>query len=154
MQKGINKDRLLGIILLIVSLVFAYYTTGIKQSEFIGDPGPRLFPYIACFLIGLFSLVLIVRKDQSSKKAYMTKEQWKRYWILFGIYTLNYLAMHWVGYKVSIPLTLLLTCFLFSRGSGVAAWKKIVYVIGVTVVIYLLYVVLLESNLPAGKMGI
>lgn len=151
MQKEINKDRILGIIMLAVSLIFAYYTTGIKQTNIVGDPGPRLFPYLSCFIIGIFSLVLILRKNRTPYKEYLTWEQWKRFWILFGIYLLNYAALYWLGYKAAIPMTVLLTCFLFSKGSDVAAWKKILYVAAVTVVMYLLYVKLLEVNLPAGK---
>lgn len=151
MQKELNKDRILGLIMLLVSLVFAYYTTGIKQTNIVGDPGPRLFPYVSCFIIGIFSLVLIVRKNKTPYKPYLSWDQWKRYGILFGLYLLNYLALYWLGYKVAIPMTILLTCFLFSKGSGVAVWKKIIYVAVVSIVMYLLYVKLLEVNLPAGK---
>lgn len=152
MQRNINKDRILGIIMLVVSLVFAYYTTGIKNTNIVGDPGPRVFPYIGCFMIGVFSLVLIVRKNPEEYKEYMTAEQWKRFWVLFGIYVINYLALHWLGYKVAIPLTVALTCFLFSKGSGVATWKKIAYVILVAVGMYVIYVQFLGANLPAGKL--
>ena len=152
MQREINKDRILGVIMLAISLLFAYYTTGIKQTNMVGDPGPRLFPYIACFLMGFFSLILILRKNRNPYKAYMTWQQWGRFGILFGIYVINYLALYFVGYKVAVPLTAALTCFLFSKGSGVPAWKKILYVIGVAVVIWLVYVKLLETNLPAGKL--
>lgn len=151
MQREINKDRILGVIMLAISLIFAYYTTGIKQTNMVGDPGPRLFPYIACFFIGFFSLVLIIRKNRTPYKAYMTWQQWRRFGILFGIYIVNYLALYFLGYKVAVPLTAGLTCFLFSKGSGVPTWKKILYIIGVSVVLWLVYVKLLETNLPAGK---
>ena len=152
MQKELNKDRILGFIMLVVSLVFAYYTTGIKQTNIVGDPGPRLFPYVSCFIIGIFSLVLIVRRNRTPYKAYLSWEQWKRFWLLFGIYLLNYVALYWLGYKVAVPMTVFLTCFLFSKGSGVAVWKKVLYVAAVAVIMYLLYVKLLEVNLPAGKL--
>lgn len=154
MQKDINKDRILGLIMLAISLLFAYYATGIKNTNVVGDPGPRLFPYIGCFIMGACSLVLIVRKNRNPYKSFMTWQQWRRFFTLFGIYFLNYLALYWLGYKVAIPLTLCLSCFLFSKGSNVAAWKKIVYVVAVTIVMWLLYVKLLETNLPLGKFGI
>ena len=93
MQREINKDRILGVIMLAISLIFAYYTTGIKQTNMVGDPGPRLFPYIACFFIGFFSLVLIIRKNRTPYKAYMTWQQWRRLGIVVGIYIVNYLAL-------------------------------------------------------------
>ena len=154
MQKEINKDRILGIIVLAISLLFAYYTTGIKETSYVGDPGPRLFPYIACFIIGISGLILIVRKNQTNYKAYLTKEQWKRFWILFGIYVLNYLLLLLVGYKVAIPVTLALSCFLFSKGNGTAAWKKLVYVAAVSFAMYALYVMILGASLPNGKLGL
>jgi len=152
MKKEINKDRLLGVIMLLISLLFAYYTTGIKQSDIVGDPGPRLFPYISCFMIGGFSLVLIVRRNQTTYKQFLTKEQWIRYWKLFSLYVLNYLLLHFCGYKAAIPATLCLTCFLFSKGSGVAHWKKILYVVAVSAAIIIIYTKLLGVNLPAGKL--
>jgi len=149
-----NKDRFLGIIMLAISLLFAYYTTGIKMTSYEGDPGPRLFPYIACFVIGLCGLILVVRKNQTQYKTYLTKEQWKRFWVLFAIYVFNYLMLLWVGYKVAVPVTLTLSCFLFSKGNGTAAWKKLVYVAAVSVAMYALYVMLLGASLPAGKLGL
>lgn len=152
MNREINKDRICGIIMLAISLLFAYYTTGIKDTDVVGDPGPKLFPFIACFLIGIFSIGLILRKNSAPYKPYMTWQQWRRYWTLYSLYVLNYLTLHYIGYKVAIPLTLCLTCFLLSKGSGVPAWKKVLYVIVVASALIVIYTMLLKVNLPAGKL--
>ena len=39
-----TKDRILGIILLLISLFFFYFTMQQESPRFEGDPGPKMFP--------------------------------------------------------------------------------------------------------------
>ena len=149
-KKNINKDRILGIIMLALAAFFAFFTTKIQAANIQGDPGPKLFPYLGCAVVAICALVLIFKKNKEQYKPYMSKEQWKRFWTVFGIYVLNYILMYIGGYLLSVPVTLFLSCLLFSKGSGVPLWKKIVYPIVVTAGFFLVYVVLLKSALPYG----
>ncbi len=149
-NKNINKDRILGIIMLVFAGVFAYLTSKVDTLELQGDPGARLFPYTGCAIVALCALVLIFKKNKDKYKPYMTKEQWKRFWTVFGIYIINFVLMYLGGYLLSVPVTLFLSCMLFSKGAGIPLWKKIVYPIAVTAAIFLIYVVLLQSAMPYG----
>lgn len=150
MEKNINKDRILGIIMLLFTIITIYLTGQIRQTDLVGDPGPRFFPYLGCAVTGICSVVLIFKKPKEKYKPYLTKQQWIRFWTVFGIYTINLICMYIGGYLLSVPITLFLSCLLFSKGAGVPLWKKIVYAIAVTVAIHVLYVVLLKSAMPYG----
>ena len=150
MEKNINKDRILGIIMLVFTIVVVYFTGQIKSTDLVGDPGPKLFPYLGCAITGICSLVLIVKKPTQKYKPYLTKIQWIRFWTVFGIYAINYICMYIGGYLLSVPVTVLLSCLLFSKGAGVPLWKKLVYPICVTVAIHVVYVVILKSAMPYG----
>lgn len=149
-KKNINKDRILGIIMLVFAGFFAFFTSKIQTINIQGDPGAKLFPYMGCAVVAICALVLIFKKNKDTYKPYMTKEQWKRFWTVFGIYIINYICMYFGGYLLSVPVTLFLSCMLFSRGSGVPLWKKIVYPIVMTAAVFLVYVVILKSAMPYG----
>ena len=137
MERNINKDRILGIIMLVFTGLAIYFTKQIKATELVGDPGPRFFPYLGCAVTGICALVLVIKKPKQAYKPYLTKQQWKRFWTVFGIYVLNYILMYIGGY-------------LFSQGAGVPLWKKIVFAICMTIAIHIVYVVLLQSAMPYG----
>ena len=150
MERNINKDRILGIIMLVFTGLAIYFTKQIKATELVGDPGPRFFPYLGCAVTGICALVLVIKKPKQAYKPYLTKQQWKRFWTVFGIYVLNYILMYIGGYLLSVPVTLFLSSMLFSQGAGVPLWKKIVFAISMTIAIHIVYVVLLQSAMPYG----
>lgn len=143
----IHKDKVLGIIGLIIAGYFAYQTSILPPSVVQGDPGPKVFPYLGCFLIGIVSVYFVFKKCDGSKQ-FLSSDEWKRLFKLFGLYVLFFILLWLVGYMIAIPVSLFLISWLFSIDSKI--WKIAVYSIGVSALIYLAYIVAMDSVLPTG----
>ena len=149
-MKKMYKDQALGLVLLVVSIVFIYFTTGISDSILAGDPGPKVFPMTACILIGVCGLVLLVKPEKAEAKAFLSRQEWKRLITLFCIYVLYWGLLWLAGYRVAIPVILFIVSYLFSRGTKTKLAQIIVYTVLVTAAIFVLYVVVMETRLPEG----
>lgn len=57
------SDRVFGVVGLLLASFYAWQATGIELS-FISDPvGPKMFPYIIAVVLGLSSLVFVLKPD-------------------------------------------------------------------------------------------
>ena len=151
----LTKDRALGLIVLAVSLFFGYYATLTRPSRVQGDPGPVVFPLGLCLIMGLCAIYLIVKPDtdaEKGKKPFLTKEEKKRLITLYSVFVLYVLLLEFVGYIVTLPIILFIVCYLFGRPKNISVKKSIVYAVVVFAVLYLLYVVVIGSVLPTGKL--
>ena len=152
----LSKDRVAGIACLAISIFFGINTRSIRSPLNPGDPGGKLFPLIGCVILFICGIAMLVRKDESSGKEFLSKSQWKRALILFLIYILIYVSMWLLGTIITAFLTLFVLCLLFSpeakEGQSKLARiiKSVVYAALVTVAIYLIYVVALKMQLPKG----
>jgi len=151
----IKKDQVLGIIGLAFSVLVGIFTMQLQDTAFIGDPGPRLMPWLAAILIAGCSIVLIVRPTKTQGK-FLTREQWGRALKLFAVYVLNFVLMWLFGFNISVPIMLFICTFIMSKVSNrdITPRKRILIsiiyaAVGFTV-LYLLYVVALKAVLPKG----
>lgn len=149
-MKKICKDQVLGIIVVVIGAFFGYQTYLLPQSTLQGDPGPKVFPAIACVLLGLCGLILLVRPDRKPQKKFLSKEEWKKLLTLYCIYILYWALLWLVGYRIAIPVILFIISFLFSRGTKVSWVKIILYTVGVSAFMYVLYIVIMQTRLPGG----
>lgn len=149
-MKKMYKDQALGVIFVVVSVLFGYFTAGISDSILVGDPGPKVFPAAACVLIGMCGFVLIVKPEKKEAKAFLTCTEWKRLFTLFGIYVLYWALLWLTGYRIAIPVILFIVSFLFSRGTKTKLIQIILYTVAVTAAIFVLYVIVMEARLPQG----
>lgn len=155
-MKAAAKDRLLGLIAILISAVFAYLTSGLPATSYVGDPGPKMFPYIGCILSALCGLILIVRPARGEGKTFMTKDQFLHALLLFGIYVLYYVLLLIFGFTVTAPIILFIISLLFSEVSNPNApmksriIKSLIYAVLLAGVLYLIYVVLLDTTIPKG----
>ncbi len=149
-MKKICKDQVLGIIVVIIGAFFGYQTYLLPKTTLQGDPGPKVFPAIACVLLGLCGLILLVRPDRKPQKQFLSKEEWKRLLTLYCIYILYWALLWLVGYRIAIPVILFIISFLFSRGTKVSWVKIILYTVGVSAFMYVLYIVIMQTRLPGG----
>ncbi len=151
----IKKDQVLGIIGLVLSAFIIWQTSMLKATAFIGDPGPKMFPYLASALLAVCSIVLIIKPDKKAK-TFLKKDEWIRAVSLFGVYVANLILMHFFGFNVAVPVTLFVITFTFSKmsskGTGLRARliKSFLYAAIGFAVLYLFYDVALEAQLPKG----
>jgi ABC-type Fe3+-siderophore transport system permease subunit len=155
-QARFTRDQGLGIVLLILSAVMSYQTTLANNSRIKGDPGPKLFPLLLCGIIALCAILLIVTRrpeeEEMPKKAFLTKAEAKRFVILYSLYIFFYVLLKYLGYMVAVPVVLFAMVWLFGRPKQVPWWKALIYTAVVCVLLYLLYIVLMKSNLPTGTL--
>ena len=149
-MKKLYKDQVLGIVLLIVSLIFGFFTSRISDSILVGDPGPKIFPAAACILIGLCGLMLAVKPEKKEGRPFLNREEWKRLFSLYGIYLLYWGLLWFTGYKIAIPVILFIVSYLFSRGTKTKTFQIILYTVLVSAAIFILYVFVMETRLPQG----
>ena len=153
-----KKDRLLGIILLLISLFFFYFTLQQEAPRFEGDPGPKMFPLIGCILTAVCGVLTLVRPEKTERKTYLTKEEFKRAAKLFGLYAAFLLLIWALGFMITAPLLLFAISVLFSFESrpddplGKRLLRSAIYAIIVGGALYLLYVTALQTQLPKGAL--
>ena len=59
-----------GIVGLLTCVFFCFMTLQVRQPAKLLEPGPRLLPFVALFLIGISSIALIIRgyKDRAKEE--------------------------------------------------------------------------------------
>ena len=71
-----RRDMVTGIVGLLTCVFFCFMTLQVRQPAKLLEPGPRLLPFVALFLIGISSIALIIRgyKDRAKEeKPYFPK---------------------------------------------------------------------------------
>lgn len=156
-MKSLNKDRVLGIILLLVSAFFAFNTTKLKATNYVGDPGPKMFPFLGVAVCVICAVLLIIKPEKSADgKVYLTKAQFKSAAKLLVVYALIFLLMWLLGYTITVPVILTILCFMFSKVTDENIpfvknlIRSIIYAVLISLGLYLLYVVALKTQLPKG----
>lgn len=144
------KDQVLGALMVALALFFSWQTVLLPESTLEGDPGPKIFPAVACFLIGFCGLLLIINPSKKPGRQFLSKTEWKRLLTLYSLYVAYWALLWLVGYKIAIPVILFAISTLFSRSKKVGWVKILIYTAGVTAFMFLLYTVILKTRLPEG----
>lgn len=146
-----KKDRLIGLISMALGGIFLDLTLQIPlpTSSSANEPGPRLFPMIACVLLIVCGVGLMVKK-QPDAAPFLTKEQTKRMLMLLGTFILYCVGLYFVGFVIMTPILLFLTMTMFAGENKLPLVVRLVYSVGLTVLVYLVFVVFLKTNIPMG----
>ena len=153
-----KKDRLLGLILLLISLFFFIFTMRQEAPRFEGDPGPKMFPLIGCVLTAACGILTLVHPEKKESKTYLTKEELKRAAKLFGLYAAFLLLIWGLGFLITAPVLLFAISVLFSYESrpddplAKRLLRSAIYAVIVGGALYLLYVTVLQTQLPTGAL--
>lgn len=146
---NIKKDRLLGTITLILGLLVIVGAMSLPESNLANDPGPAIFPVFGSLLIIGGSIAVILQK-QKPNKPFLKKEQWKRLWTLFILFALYALGLWLVGFIIATIIILFILSTLFSEEVYTALWKRIVFSVVVTAIVFFLFEKGLSLLLPNG----
>lgn len=155
-MKFLKKDRVLSIILLAISMFFYFNVQKLKSTGYVGDPGPKMFPYLGIVVLIICAVILFIKPETKEQKQLLTKEQAVSAAKLLGVYALIFLLMWTVGYIITAPIILFILCYMFSKVSepGITLKKNvirsIIYAIVLSAGLYLLYVVALKTQMPKG----
>ena len=150
-----KKDRLIGLIALVLGIAALACTMMIQtpvNAASSTEPGPRLFPMIASVLLIVCGLGLIFQK-QKDYEPYLTKEQWIRLGALLAAFILYCAGLHFLGFVAATPIMLFTAMTMFLGGQKLSPVIRVVYSVGVTAVIYVVFVIVLKTNIPLGMLA-
>ena len=153
-----KKDFYIGLVTLLVSAFIIWQTLGLAGTAYEGDPGPKMFPMIGGVLMAVCGILLMIKQGEQTP-TFLTKEQWKKCGILFGIYALFLLLMYVFGWVVAMPIILFVLTYVLSGVSMPDATKKkrlltsLIWAVCCGAGIYLAYKVGLKASVPKGLMN-
>jgi len=149
-MKKLSKDRLLGIICLLLTAFIVWQTRQIPiRAEQFATVGPRTFPMIAAVLFAICGIYFIIKKPEGPDKVYMTKKEFGRALIMWGAYLLYLALLYFFGMKIAAPIAVFVMALLFGRGK-IKWWQALLYGLIFGVCFYLLYVYAFKVRVPRG----
>lgn len=155
-KKFLCRDRVLAIILMVISAFFAIQASMLRASNLDGDPGPKVFPWMACILLLACAIFLFIKPGVPSKKMNLSKAEWKRLGALLGMYFVIVFGTILIGIMYTLPIALFIISYMFSKSSKPNLDNKkrlietAIYTVGVSAALYLIYVVALGVQLKSG----
>lgn len=138
-------DRILGAILLLLTIGYAYMASQL-QVGFLSDPvGPKPFPYMIASLMGLSSLYLILKPDANPN--------WpqRSFWLPFALVLISLVVYAYLIVPLGFIITTTLEMTLLSVLFGARWWQGLGGAVAFSLVVYFLFTGGLAVPLPAGK---
>jgi len=147
-----NKEKVCGLILFAIGVIFTVMTARFKVSSLSDDPGPQLVPYIGSITLTVCGCGIFFRKSENKWEPYLSWDGWKRIGILFSLFILYVLAMKYIGYLITTPIVLFTITTMFAKGKNVSIIKRLIFTFIVTGAVYYLFVHVLHVMLPSGSL--
>ena len=155
-KKFFCRDRVLAIVLLVISAFFALQANMLEASNLQNDPGPKVFPWIGCAILTICAIILFLKPGPNGKKMNLSKDEWKRLGIIMGLYLLIVFGTLLFGITATLPVVLFIISYLFSKSSrpDMPIKKRLIttliYTVCLSAALYLIYVVALDVRLQPG----
>lgn len=146
-----TKDRVTGLIAVLLGCAVAAATSVLPQSSMVGDIGPRAFPYISAGILIMCGTGLCIT-GRKQPQVYYTKEQVGRLVLIFGVVLCYVAVMYYLGYMIATVAGLYALCTLFSKGKDIRLWKRLVFSVVLTGVLYVVFTSVFAIPLPAGRL--
>lgn len=150
-----KKDFGLGIFCIVFAALIIYLSLQLKATGYEGDPGPKMFPIIGSVIMAICGIALIVAPEKQAK-VFLTKQQWKAAFGLFGMYVVLALLLWLLGFMFAVPIVLFIVTFLLSKLSVKDSTVKhrllisLIYGVVGGAVLYFAYVKGLKAQMPTG----
>ena len=149
----IRRDMATGIVGLITCVFFFIMTQQVRQPANLLEPGPKLLPYVALFLIGISSIALIVkgyRERAVEEKPYFPKGGVKKVSKSFVMLVVYAIAMTYLGFILTTPFATAAFIYDLRGNSEVKPVPTAIISVIVTAVLYAMFVFAFQIKLPAG----
>lgn len=146
-----KKDRLVGIIVVVLGILISIAALQIPDKSSATDPGSRLFPLIGSVGMIIFGAgTFFTAKDEDGFKPAVKKEGWARLVKVVIVFILYTIALKLVGFLISTPFMMYALVALFSYEKKIPIWKNALFSVGVSAVIWFVFVKMLTVMLPGG----
>ena len=148
-----RHDMVTGIVGLLTCIFFFIMTQQVRQPANLLEPGPRLLPYVAIFLIGISSIALIVKgykEREIAEKPYFPKGGVIKVTKSFLMLVIYAVAMTYLGFVITTPFATAAFFFDLKVNSEVMPVSTVIISVVVTAVLYAMFVFAFQIKLPAG----
>lgn len=146
-----TKDRGTGLIALVMGAAIAVMTSQLPPSTIQGDIGPAVFPYFSAGLLMFCGAGLLITGNQKEASIF-DKRALKRLALIFGVVLLYCIVMSYIGFLVPTVVIFFVLTTMFAEDADVAWWKRLLYSVVLTLVIYLLFHNILNLKLPTNQL--
>ena len=141
------SDRIFGTLLLILAAVYSWTARGFDPG-FMADPlGPQTFPYLLGAALAVTALYLVLRPDPTAHWPSLQRL------VEMGLVVLVLLAYAGLLERLGFLIATTVTVTILGWRLGAALKTAILTGIGVSLVVYGLFDIVLELPLPAGLLG-
>lgn len=148
-----RHDMVTGIVGLLTCIFFFIMTQQVRQPANLLEPGPRLLPYVAIFLIGISSIALIVKgykEREIAEKPYFPKGGVLKVTKSFLMLVIYAVAMTYLGFVITTPFATAAFIYDLKGNSEVKPVSTVIISVVVTAVLYAMFVFAFQIKLPAG----
>ena len=148
-----RHDMVTGIVGLLTCIFFFIMTQQVRQPANLLEPGPRLLPYVAIFLIGISSIALIVKgykEREIAEKPYFLKGGVIKVTKSFLMLVIYAVAMTYLGFVITTPFATAAFIYDLKGNSEVKPVSTVIISVVVTAVLYAMFVFAFQIKLPAG----
>ena len=148
-----RHDMVTGIVGLLTCIFFFIMTQQVRQPANLLEPGPRLLPYGAIFLIGISSIALIVKgykEREIAEKPYFPKGGVIKVTKSFLMLVIYAVAMTYLGFVITTPFATAAFIYDLKGNSEVKPVSTVIISVVVTAVLYAMFVFAFQIKLPAG----
>lgn len=148
-----RHDMVTGIVGLLTCIFFFIMTEQVRQPANLLEPGPRLLPYVAIFLIGISSIALIVKgykEREIAEKPYFPKGGVIKVTKSFLMLVIYAVAMTYLGFVITTPFATAAFIYDLKGNSEVKPVSTVIISVVVTAVLYAMFVFAFQIKLPAG----
>ena len=148
-----RHDMVTGIVGLLTCIFFFIMTQQVRQPANLLEPGPRLLPYVAIFLIGISSIALIVKgykEREIAEKPYFPKGGVIKVTKSFLMLVIYAVAMTYLGFVITTPFVTAAFIYDLKGNSEVKPVSTVIISVVVTAVLYAMFVFAFQIKLPAG----
>lgn len=148
-----RRDMVTGIVGLLTCIFFFIMTQQVRQPANLLEPGPRLLPYVAIFLIGISSIALIVKgykEREIAEKPYFPKGGVIKVTKSFLMLVIYAVAMTYLGFVITTPFATAAFIYDLKGNSEVKPVSTVIISVVVTAVLYAMFVFAFQIKLPAG----
>lgn len=147
-----KHDMVTGIVGLLTCIFFFIMTQQVRQPANLLEPGPRLLPYVAIFLIGISSIALIVKgykEREIAEKPYFPKGGVIKVTKSFLMLVIYAVAMTYLGFVITTPFATAAFIYDLKGNSEVKPVSTVIISVVVTAVLYAMFVFAFQIKLPA-----
>ncbi|MCG6113247.1 MAG: tripartite tricarboxylate transporter TctB family protein [Paracoccus sp.] len=144
-----NTDKPLGVALIALGASGIAVASQISVRTFNNDPGPKLFPIMACTILVICGLGLLLQRGASPARA-IPAEEWRRGGLMAALLVGYAFGLWLVGFHIATLAGSFASYWVIAGPDRRRLVNGAVYAMGLTLAVHLVFAVALNAFLPRG----